>query len=199
MSVRRRLEDAHFLLAHGRADGALLSACAAISATSRKRYPKTTGMGDGAAFTKFLGEEIRVVTAGGVVNLFVRCPGADVKRYPDETMPLQDALYTFVRCQLAHEAEIAGNVEFLAGDAISVEVTADRLVLGGGLLPRLLIVPEYAPENADEFPLVAEMPPDVVGWMLFGKRRDNHSEYLEERQRRLTARSSSGPPSAASP
>jgi len=187
MSVRQRLEDAHFLLAHGRADGALLSACAAISATSRKRYPKTAGMNDREAFTKFVGEEIPVLTEGAVINYNVRCPGADVTKYPGELMPLQDVLYKYVRCQLAHEAKIGENVEFLAGNAISVEIKADRIVLGGGMLQRVLIVPEYAPENIDEFPLVAEMPADVVGWMLFRNRRNNHSQYLADREARITA------------
>lgn len=187
MSIRRRLEDAHFLLANGRADGALLSACTAISATSRKRYPDRKAIGDREAFTKFLGEEMRVVTAGGVVNVFVRCPGADTKKYADEMMPLQDVLYEFVRCMLAHEGRIGENVEFVDTDAISVEVKDERLILGGELLRRLLIVPEYAPENAAEFQQVAEMPQEVVGWLLFGKRRAGHTDYLNERQKRLDA------------
>lgn len=186
MSIRRRLEDAHFLLANGRADGALLSACAALSATSRKRYPDRKAMKDREAFTKFLGEEIRVVTAGAVVNFVVKCPGADTARYPGEMMPLQDVLYEFVRCTLAHEGRIGANVEFAATDEISVELKEDRLILGGNMLRRLLIVAEYAPENAEEFPQVAEMPPEVVGWMLFGQRRSSHGEYLKQRQSRLS-------------
>jgi hypothetical protein len=187
MSIRRRLEDAHFLLANGRPDGALLSACTAISATSRKRYPDRKAMNDREAFTKFLGEEMRVVTAGGVVNFNVRCPGADTKKYPDEMMPLQDVLYEFVRCTLAHEGRIGANVEFAQTDHISVEIKDDRIILGGQMLGRLLIVPEYAPENSSEFPQVAEMPAEVVGWLLFGKRRQAHAEYLSERQKRVEA------------
>lgn len=187
MSIRRRLEDAHFLLTNGRPDGALLSACTAISATSRKRYPDRKAMTDREAYTKFLGEEMRVVTAGGVVNFFVRCPGADTSRYPDEMMPLQDVLYEFVRCTLAHEGRIGANVEFADTDQVSVEVKDDRLILGGAVLQRLLIVAEYAPENAAEFPQIAEMPQEVVGWMLFGQRRNSHSAYLAQRQERLLA------------
>lgn len=185
MSIRRRLEDAHFLLANGRLDGALLSACAGISATSRRRYPDRKAMNDREAFTTFLGEEMRVVTAGAVINFFVRCPGADTKKYADEMMPLQDVLYEFVRCMLAHEGRIGKNVEFADTDKISIEIKDDRIILGGELLRRLLIVPEYAPENATEFPQNAEMPQEVVGWVLFGKRRDKHAEYLTERQQRL--------------
>lgn len=142
-------------------------------------------MKDREAFTRFLGEEVRVVTAGGVVNFLVRCPGADTTKYPDAMMPLQDVLYEFVRCTLAHEGRIGENVEFADTDHISVEMKDDRLVLGGGMLHRLLIVAEYAPENAAEFPEVAQMPPEVVGSMLFGERRHAHAEYLARRQRRL--------------
>lgn len=185
MSIRRRLEDAYLLLANGRADGALLSACAAISATSRKRYPDRKAMRDGEAFTKFLGEEMRVVTAGAFVNFNVVCPGADKAKYNDGMMPLQDVLYEFVRCTLAHEGRIGENVEFADTDRISVEVKDDRLILGGEVLRRLLIVAEYAPENAAEFPQIAEMPPEVVGWLLFGQRRDSHVEYIQIRQNRV--------------
>lgn len=187
MSIRRRLEDAHFLLAHGRADGALLSACAAISATSRKRYSDRQAMKDREAFTKFLGEEMRVVTAGAVITLNVACSGANTTKYRGGIMPLQDVLYEFVRCTLAHESRIGENVEFAETDAISVEVKDDRLILGGEMLRRLLIVAEYAPENATEFPQIAEMPQEVVGWMLFGQRRNSHADYLAQRQNRLPA------------
>jgi hypothetical protein len=142
-------------------------------------------MKDREAFTKFLAEEIRVVTAGCMVNYFVKCPGADVTKYANEMMPLQDVLYEFVRCTLAHEGRVGANVEFADTDKISVEVKDDRLILGGELLRRLLIVAEYAPENAAEFPQIAEMPPEIVGWMLFGQRRNGHADYLVQRQSRL--------------
>lgn len=142
-------------------------------------------MTDSEAFTKFMGEETRVVTSGGIVHLFVKCPGADTAKYTDEIMPLQDVLYKFVRCTLAHEGRMGTNVEFADTDKISVELKDDRLVLGGEMLRRLLMVSEYAPENAEEFPQIAEMPPEVVGWVLFGQRRDNHADYLAQRQSRL--------------
>ncbi len=103
-------------------------------------------------------------------------------------MPLQDVLYEFVRCTLAHEGRIGENVEFAESDKISIEVKKDRLILGGELLRRLLTVVEYAPENATEFPQIAEMPPEVVGWMLFKDRRDSHADYLAERQGRMPSR-----------
>jgi hypothetical protein len=182
MSIRKRLEDAQILLASGRPDGALLSACAAISATSRRRYPDRKAMSDREAFVTFLGEEIPVVTAGGIVEkITVRYPGANKTKYPDEMMPLQDVLYEFVRCTLAHEGRIGRNVEFTETDDMMFSITDDRLVLGGAMVRCLLTVPQFAPENADEFPSIAAMPPEVVAWMLFGQRRASHVQYMEKR------------------
>ena len=144
-------------------------------------------MGDREAFTKFLGEEVRVITAGIFVNVNMRCPGADKKRYADEMMPLQDVLYHFVRCTLAHEGRVGENVEFAETDELYFEVNDNKLILGGEILRRLLMVPQFAPENAAEFPQVAEMSQEVTGLHLFGQRRDEHAAYLSERQRRLDA------------
>lgn len=185
MSIRRRLEDAEFLLADGRVEGALLSICAAISATSRKRYPDREMINDRQAFTMFLGEEIRVASAGAFVNLSVGCPRNSGDQSGKETMPLQDVLYKFVRCMLAHEGRVGANVEFASTDQLSFEMRSDRMILGGQLLRGLLRVVEYAPENASEFPEVAEIPQDVIGWLLFGKRRQSQEEYLKRRQLRL--------------
>lgn len=144
-------------------------------------------MNDREAFTWFLGEEIRVVTAGAVINSNVACPGADTNKYANGMMPLQDVLYEFVRCTLAHEGRIGTNVAFAETGAMSVEVTDDRLILGGEVLRRLLMVPEFAPQNSAEFPQVADMPQEVVGWHLFGSRRDSHADYLTKRQKRIAA------------
>lgn len=195
MSIRSRLEDAHFLLANGRPDGALLSVCAAISATSRKRYPDRKAMSDREAFVTFLADEIPVVTGGGVVeSITVRYPGANKAKYPDELMPLQDVLYEFVRCTLAHEGRIGQNVEFTETDDMMFSVTEDRLVLGGAIVRCLFRVPEFAPENFDEFPSIASMPPEVVAWMLFGQRRASHAQYIEKRQNRVQQASSRNAP-----
>ena len=130
---------------------------------------------------------MRVVTSGAVSNVNVECQWADKAKYPHGMMPLQDVLYEFVRCKLAHEGHIGENVEFAETDEISVDVKEDRLILGGGVLHRLLIVAEYAPENSEEFPQIAELPPEVLGWHLFGQRRDNHAEYIQTRKDRLKA------------
>jgi hypothetical protein len=187
MSVRQRVEDAHFLLANGRIEGALLSACVAVAATSRARYPDRTKMRDRRAFIEFLGEEMRVLTAGAITNVNLKYPSADISQYPNKMMPLQDILYEFVRCTLAHEGRLGSSVKFLEGDAMTIEVDEECISLGGAFLQRLLLVLIYAPENFSEYPEISAMPIEVAGWNLFGIRRDNHEDYLMARQERITA------------
>lgn len=185
MSIRTRIEDAQVLLAAGRADGALLSALVAVAATSRKRYPKSVENEDAKAFTRFLGEEVRALTAGRVANLFTFYSGADPIKYPDRMTPLQDMLYRYVRCALAHEGRLPDDIEFIALEELQFQVTADKLTFTKGLVRRLCLVVQYAPENVTEFPELSELPSDVVGWMLFGKARVNQQEYLSVRADRL--------------
>src|SRR5258706_2183213 len=66
MSVPDRIDDARILYSQGRRHGSLLSVLIAVTATARKRFPPATPsridpakpMGDIAAFTTFLHEEL---------------------------------------------------------------------------------------------------------------------------------------------
>lgn len=197
MSIRSRVEDSQALMSLGRADGALLSALVAVAATSRKRYPKSVEPEDGKAFTRFLGEEMRVLTAGAIVNVNVAYPGADPAKYPDRLMPLQDVLYKFVRCALIHEGGLPGQVEFIPVNGLRFQVLPDKLILTQWLIQRLHVLVQHAPENIDEFPEIAEVPADVIGWVLFGPRRPNHADYLAAREERLKAVKTALEPQAA--
>lgn len=183
MGIRARLDDAAFLYANGRRDGALLSVLVAVAATSRRRYPRDRYK-DGDAFAQFVAEEMPVITAGGVKNFFVRVPGAEPTEFPDGTMPLGVCFYRFVRCNLAHEATLPSNVEFIASGpgGFQVEITNKKIRLSDSFMDGLSKAVIYAPENADVFPDVAEIPPEVVAWNLFGKRRQNHADYMARRQ-----------------
>lgn len=182
MGIRARLDDASFLYQSGRRDGALLSVLVALAATSRRRYPREQ-YNDRDAFVRFVVEEMPVITAGGVKNYNVRVPGVEPAEFPDGLMPLGECLYRFVRCNLAHEATLPSNVEFIATDpgSISVEITDAKIRLSDSFMDRLSQAVIYAPENADAFPEVAEIPPEVVAWNLFGKRRDSHADYMSRR------------------
>ena len=141
MSVKDRLEDARILYANGRKEGALLSVLVAVAATSRKRYPKGT-MKDSDAFTKFVGEEMRTITGCGE-NLNIQFRG--------NMMPLQDLLYKYMRCELAHEAELPEDIIFEPGRSLRVEVTDKQVIFSDRLLEGLSRAVAMAPENADVF------------------------------------------------
>ena len=54
---------------------------------------------------------------------------------------------------------------------------------------------QFAPENATEFPETADMPDDVIKWMLFDRRREGSHvpEYWEARQKFASAFIERGP------
>jgi hypothetical protein len=129
------------LYASGRQEGALLSVLVAVAATARRRYPRSS-MGDREAFTTFSGEEMFTITG---------CVGQFNIRFRAQMMPLQDLLYRFVRCELAHEAELPGDVAFEPGEYLLVNVDDDQTTFSDRLLDGLVRAVENAPENADLF------------------------------------------------
>lgn len=148
MSIKSRLDDARVLYSDGHREGALLSVLIAVAATSRRRYPNGT-FGDKEAFTRFVGEEMLTVT-GRVQNYNVAFRG--------QMMPLQDLLYKFVRCELAHEAELPADIVFERGDHLRVKVEPARITFSDVLIDGLALAVEQAPENADLFPKPEERP-----------------------------------------
>ena len=194
MSISDRLADSRLLYSQGRRDGALLSVLVAVAATSRRRYPQPVK--DGDAFSQFIADEMLVVTGGAIENVNVKVPGADPEKYQDQMMPLGVCLYKFVRCQLAHEGTMPNSVEFIEGgsDYSSIQVTESALRLSEDHMVRLGRTVEFAPENLDQFPHVAEMPDDVVGWLLFKKHRGNRQDYIAARRERIERLRNSPPP-----
>jgi len=141
MSIRARIEDAKILHDMGRIEGCLLSLLVAVAATSRKRYPKN-GWLDGDAFKTFLHDEMKVLT-GCALNFSIEFRG--------KLRPLQDVLYHFVRCELAHEGAIPG--DFILDDRLGfrVEITDKAAIFSQGMLDGLAAVVIHAPENKGVF------------------------------------------------
>lgn len=213
MSILERLEDARFLYHNGRRDGALLSVLVGVAATSRRRYPHPAN-GDRDAFVRFLLDEHPVlltksnwmptseddykrsiertlaVDSNGnrVGGWWFKVPGSD---WPDELMPLAMILYKYVRCNLAHEAGLPSNVEFIETEPgnLRFSVLPDRLQLSNSLMDGLYRVVTYAPENSDLFPDIKETPADVIAWMIFRKQRDKQGPYLAKREARVASMS----------
>lgn len=146
MSIRARIDDSAALHKSGRYEGAILSLLVAVAASSRKRYPKET-MGDGDAFRKFLGDEMKTIT-GNIENLHIK--------YRGEVQPLQDVLYKFVRCELAHEGKMPTDFVIERGSAFQIKIDDDRATFTDGLLEGLARAVIFASENADEFKEIIE-------------------------------------------
>lgn len=128
-----------------------------------------------------------VVTHGGVANYNVGVPGADSKKWPNETMPLGECFYAFMRCNLAHEASLPDNVEFFEAKQGStvVDINDVRIRLSDSWIDGLSRAVTFAPENVDLFPDNAEIPEDVVAWMLFVDHREKLGDYMGQRRVRL--------------
>lgn len=180
MSVKERLEDAQLLYQANRAQGALLSVLVAVAATARKRRPqtRTRPISDSRAFRSFVGEEMLAITAGAFQNWDVKFRGKE--------MALEQFLYKFLRCELAHEARLPTDVRFFPAERtgdLTVDIQPAHFGLSHSWMDGLSKVVKFAPENAAEFPDVAKVPDDVVKWFLFGKRRDSKHvpEYWQRR------------------
>lgn len=110
MSITNRLVDMKLLYDAGRHEGALLSVLVAVAGSSRKRFPLGTKsrknsskqMGDAEAFETFMGEEMQRVGACSVM-------------FDGQCNAAERIFYKWLRCSLAHEAELPDQVVFRAG------------------------------------------------------------------------------------
>ncbi|MDH4240222.1 MAG: YhcH/YjgK/YiaL family protein [Phycisphaerae bacterium] len=138
--IRARLQDAEILYRNGRKEGALLSVLVAVAATSKKRYPKVKS--DKEAFIKFAGEEMFKIT-GGIRKYRLK--------FRNEIITLEDLLYKFVRCELAHEGNIPEDIVFEENYDQRYVVTDRQIILPYRLLKGLALAVIEAPENKDLF------------------------------------------------
>jgi len=152
VSINARIHDALELQKIERNEGALTLVLAAISATSRKRYPKNAGHTDKEAFTKFLGQDLYTAFPG-------RCGDGLKIRFRGEALSLQDMLYKFVRCELAHEAELPVDVYFYPDDKIGFQIRDTKVGFSEELINALMYVVVKAPENEGLFSGIAITPP----------------------------------------
>jgi len=142
MTIRARLDDARLLWKEGRHEGALLSVLIAIAATSKRRYGQ---LGDGEAFRKFVRDEFETVFGISVKDSF----NVDFR---GTSMPMENLLYKFVRCELSHEAALPADVVFEPNAELAIRTQGNRMVFAGPWADRLASAVVLSPENADEFP-----------------------------------------------
>jgi len=156
MSVKDRLDDAMILVKQGRWEGALCLTLIAVAATSRKRFPRETGMTDGQAFEKYLDEDLwRHVGLGG----FRGAKGVITITHRGKEFSLEHILYRHFRCELVHEASLPSDIVFDANsmDELSIRsgdgTGAVPLILSTLWLQALVTTVVCAKENANLFPI----------------------------------------------
>lgn len=162
MSVKDRIEDARILWENDRIEGAVIQVLIAVAGTVRKRYPKP--MGDSKAFKKFVIDEIEKITNGPTRNIDFYFRG-------NPHTPLEDIIYSFMRCTLVHEGCLPSDFTLTQPvpghgkprgrspdgtpyDCKLINVLALNDVLGFpvGWVWNLVRVVAEAPENKGEFP-----------------------------------------------
>ena len=150
MSITNRLQDAKLLYDAGRHEGALLSVLVAVVGSSRKRFPLGTQsrkdpskqMGDAEAFETFMGEAMQLVGACSVL-------------FGGQCHTAERIFYKWLRCSLAHEAELPEQVVFQAGASnCQASISRDagppeRLVITHLIVLLIGHVVSTARENAD--------------------------------------------------
>jgi len=155
MSIKTRIEDAEYLWAQDRKEGAWVMALIAAAATARRRYPRP--MPDSEAFKRFICDIAGVIMSGDV-----NAAGPQYFRfYTDDRADhrkLEDVFYEELRCNLVHEAELK-EVGFSES-----KVEGDQLVgtlsvptSGAAEIPdffvlHLIAAIKAAPENGDLWP-----------------------------------------------
>jgi len=148
VGVRDRLVDAALLWKTGRKEGAFVLVLIALAATSRKRYPHPAH-GDRKAFTTYLRDEMRNLTAK--VNWI---PSEQWRlKFRGVEHDFEHFLYTFLRCELAHQASMPPDLRFgVPPVPVPIFPEGTNLLVDPGLVVAISELIVEAKENDDEFP-----------------------------------------------
>ncbi len=165
MSIRDRIEDAKLLWNAGRKEGAFLQILIAVAATARKRYPKppkgVKGVpnsqrpmpgeyaNDATSFKTFILDEMEKITGGPKYNVAIPFQG-------NARTPLEDILYSHLRCHMIHEGETPPTITFTEpivdnGKSYSTLKLSDPLGFPEFWMWNLARVVAQAPENCALF------------------------------------------------
>lgn len=148
MAIRDRITDAKLLWASGRREGAFLLVLIALAATARKRYPHPRHK-DGDSFRTYLSDHMPRLT--GKILLMPVLHWSLTFR--GQEYQFEEFLYRFMRCELAHQAEMPPDVRF-GYPAIPVPILPDAggLMIHPALVVALSEVVVDAAENDGKFP-----------------------------------------------
>jgi len=137
MSIHARVEDAGFLYANGRYEGAFLNVLVAVAATARREYPDISG--DRERFEKSLNSRWR-----GVISV----------EYRGECHTIPEIFYKWFRCELVHEGGLPVDIDLIDTDAMSLRAGGPPeyvLKVSRGWFHWLVESVIKSPCNADEF------------------------------------------------
>lgn len=147
MSIKARLEDAMILWDRGRKEGAWALVLIAAAATSRKRYPRP--MKDNLSFKQFIRDVQGTIILGDH-------PSPTMAPIIFADVPLEDALYEHMRCNLLHEGELHPRIALSESKLVHGLVGAELRVGAVNELPDFWVIHlakavRLALENASEF------------------------------------------------
>lgn len=118
MSTRDLVEDAKVLWDVGRKASAFALILIAFASTARLRYPWP--IDDNESFKRFILDGLPTIlgTSDTAVSLL----------FKGKRVPIEDILYTELRCQLIHEGELPDSIEFTP-KTVQQGVVCDQITL----------------------------------------------------------------------
>ena len=137
MSIRSRIDDELFLWNHNRLEAAFLSALVAVSATSRRQFPKP--IGDRQAFEDFLKQ-----------GVFERIS----VEYRGEVHPVYHVFYKWFRCELVHDGSLPMDIEFTPENELRIRAGGAHeyvLKVSYGWFYEIVHLVVHPSVNADQF------------------------------------------------
>jgi hypothetical protein len=124
MSIGKRITEVIERLSQNDPESAFLSVCSAVEGTAGNEYPSVGATSQ--RFKDFLHENRDLIGVFGFLGIManqIQVPAHHPRLRPDAngTCPIEDVLYTVVRCGLDHEATIESYVEFKPGTLLGCE------------------------------------------------------------------------------
>lgn len=175
MSIQQQVADAQYLAENGRYIGALTTLMLAVAASANKTFPKGTKsftqpatkkcgecgrgskglMGDGEAFTRFLGGRIRRILFNDRSGDKFGDSGFVVS-FKGKSLDIAQFLYKYYRCELVHQGDLPEDVEFVpprgVASGLSVGISSgSKFALDYGWINLLIKAVVEAPCNGEEF------------------------------------------------
>jgi hypothetical protein len=160
MSIAQRVEDAEFLWASGRFEGAFLSALIAFAATSRRLQPLPQTPDTSPQTPP--DNSRRITDSKAFQDLFREQFGSGIGvSFRGRMVPLGRLFYKWLRCELVHQGGLPAGLQIDAEDTDGLFTLTLRedlpLAIPSTWYHSLIISVIGHPINADEFPQQEQM------------------------------------------